>query len=64
MPRTKAFDVTDALDKAKDYFWAHGYESTSMDDLLKAMGINRGSFYDTYADYVSCNLLFEYSFCI
>ncbi len=48
MPRTKAFDVTDALDKAKDYFWAHGYQSTSMDDLLKAMGINRGSFYDTY----------------
>jgi TetR/AcrR family transcriptional repressor of nem operon len=48
MPRTKAFDVTEALEKAKDYFWAHGYQSTSMDDLLKAMGINRGSFYDTY----------------
>ena len=48
MPRTKSFDVAQALDKAKDHFWAHGYESTSMDDLLKAMGINRGSFYDTY----------------
>lgn len=48
MPRTKSFDVVEALDKAKDYFWVHGYESTSMVDLLKAMGINRGSFYDTY----------------
>lgn len=48
MPRTKAFDVEETLDKAKDKFWAAGYHATSMDDLLKAMGINRASFYDTY----------------
>jgi TetR/AcrR family transcriptional repressor of nem operon len=48
MPRSKAFDVEATLDKAKDQFWAAGYQATSMDDLLKAMGINRASFYDTY----------------
>jgi len=48
MPWDKQFDVDDALDRAFETFWAQGYESTSMDDLLKRMGINRGSFYDTF----------------
>ena len=29
-------------------FWTTGYERTSMPELLEAMRINRGSFYDTY----------------
>lgn len=48
MPWDKQFDVDVALDRAKDLFWEHGYESTSMAMLLKAMRINRGSFYDTF----------------
>jgi len=48
MPWEKQFNVDDALAKAGETFWAKGYEATSLRDLLDAMGIQKGSFYDTY----------------
>lgn len=48
MPWEKQFDVDEALERAKKTFWTVGYEAASMSDLLKSMGINRGSFYDTF----------------
>ncbi len=48
MPWNKNFDVDDTLRKAGETFWSHGYEATSMTTLLDAMGIQKGSFYDTY----------------
>ncbi len=48
MPWEKQFDVDQALKRAQNTFWAEGYEATSMDCLLQRMGINRGSFYDTF----------------
>ena len=48
MPRTKQFDVEDTLTKAMTAFWQRGYQSTSMQNLVDCMGINRGSIYATY----------------
>ncbi len=48
--RTKAFDRDAVLEKAMYSFWQHGYEATSMQDLVDAMGINRQSLYDTFGD--------------
>ena len=50
MGRPKEFDPDEALDKAMHVFWHKGYEATSMEDLLTAMELNRGSLYDTFGD--------------
>jgi TetR/AcrR family transcriptional repressor of nem operon len=46
--RTKEFEPLEALDAATELFWRKGYEAASMRELLDAMGIGRGSFYDTF----------------
>ena len=50
MARHKEFDRDEALHKAMEVFWARGYEAASIQDLLKHMGINRQSLYDTFGD--------------
>jgi TetR/AcrR family transcriptional repressor of nem operon len=50
MARQKAFKREEALDKALQVFWCMGFEATSMQDLVEAMGINRQSLYDTFGD--------------
>ena len=39
-----------ALDRVLGRFWASGYEATSIDDLLLATGMHRGSFYRAFGD--------------
>jgi TetR/AcrR family transcriptional repressor of nem operon len=48
MGRSKAFNEELVLDKAVEVFWAKGYEATSIQDLVDAMGIQRGSLYGTF----------------
>jgi len=48
MPWEKSFDTNEILDRATAVFWAKGYEATSMADLLKATGINKGSLYNAF----------------
>lgn len=46
--RPKAFDEDEVLLLAMNYFWEHGYDSASLDNLLEAMQIKKSSFYATF----------------
>ena len=50
MPWEKQYDETDVLERAMEAFWARGYEATSINDLVAATGINRGSLYAGFSD--------------
>lgn len=50
MARPKEFDPERALAKAMHIFWRLGYENTSMEALMKEMGIAKQSLYDTFGD--------------
>jgi len=47
MTRGLEFDYDQAIDKATRVFWRKGYSGASLRDLLKAIGIGEGSFYNT-----------------
>lgn len=46
--RPRTFDETEALTAAMNYFWEHGYDNTSLDNLLMTMNIKKSSFYATF----------------
>src|SRR3954464_11387329 len=50
MARPKEFDREEALNRAMEVFWSRGYEAASVGELVKRMGINRQSLYDTFGD--------------
>lgn len=50
MPWEKRFDVDEVLTRAMQTFWSHGFEATSMQNLVDATGVNRASLYATYGD--------------
>jgi TetR/AcrR family transcriptional regulator, transcriptional repressor for nem operon len=45
--RRRAFDYDEAIARATRLFWATGYTNTSLRDLLEAMQIGEGSFYNS-----------------
>lgn len=48
MSRTRQFNIQDAIRAAAGQFLATGYEGTSIDDLVRATGVHRGSLYSTF----------------
>jgi len=46
----KAFEPEAALDAAIRAFWQRGYSATSVNDLVAATGLSRGSIYATFGD--------------
>jgi TetR/AcrR family transcriptional repressor of nem operon len=53
MPRTgrpRTFDEDAVVEQAKQVFWAHGFEGTSVQELVDATGLQRGSLYGAFTD--------------
>ncbi|MBV1932009.1 MAG: TetR/AcrR family transcriptional regulator [Porticoccaceae bacterium] len=50
MARHPGFDRPKVVQAALHLFWRDGYESTSIQKLLDAMGLNRGSLYNAFGD--------------
>lgn len=46
--RPRSFDRAAALRRAMEVFWAQGYDSTSMTDLIAAMNVNSPSIYAAF----------------
>lgn len=50
MPRPRTFDEGTALDAAMRAFWEHGYQGTTLADLLDRMGMGKASLYAVFGD--------------
>lgn len=46
--RPREFDREKALIQARDFFWQHGYEGTSMSDLVEVLGIASARIYKAF----------------
>lgn len=50
MPRPRQFDEERTLSAARAAFWDHGYAGTSLETLLAATGLGKGSLYGAFGD--------------
>ncbi|MFC4907411.1 TetR/AcrR family transcriptional regulator [Actinomadura gamaensis] len=48
--RPRAFDKEQALERALMLFWSRGYGATSVQDLVEALALERGSLYGAFGD--------------
>ncbi|WP_446664900.1 helix-turn-helix domain-containing protein [Flexivirga sp. B27] len=49
MGRTRSFELAEVAARAADTFVEFGYAGTSVDDLVRATGLHRGSLYQAFA---------------
>jgi TetR/AcrR family transcriptional regulator, transcriptional repressor for nem operon len=50
VPRPREFDEERVLSAVRSAFWDHGYAGTSLDTLLAASGLGKGSLYGAFGD--------------
>lgn len=50
MARPREFDETRVIENLMNVFWDKGYEATTMQDLVKASGLLKGSLYGAFGD--------------
>lgn len=50
MARPREFDSADVLGKIMEVFWTKGFEAASLEDLVAATGLLRGSLYAAFGD--------------
>ena len=50
MGRPREFDTEKTLAKVREELWRHGYAATSIDRLLEATNLGKGSFYAAFGD--------------
>jgi len=50
MAGVKQFNRNEVLERAMPVFWRNGYQATSIQDLVDATGVNRGSLYTTFGN--------------
>jgi len=50
MARPRQFEEIQVIEKLMKVFWDKGYEATSMQDLVAASGLLKGSLYGAFAD--------------
>jgi TetR/AcrR family transcriptional repressor of nem operon len=48
--RPREFDEKEVLERALDTFWSKGFDGTSIQDLVQATGLARGSLYLAFGD--------------
>lgn len=48
--RPREFDKDKTLERALELFWSRGYGTTSIQDLVDALGVERGSLYGAFGD--------------
>jgi TetR/AcrR family transcriptional regulator, transcriptional repressor for nem operon len=57
MARPRQFDESEVIQKVMEIFWEKGYEATSLTDLIRVTGLQKGSLYGAFGNKQNLYLL-------